>query len=380
MSDTSALECQNSNNTETYNANNFVHVKDITISDETKKLLQEAQKVYTQNFSGQTWYGRCIFLSWFCSIADCTFCYRSTAIHQKKHPQGSRRSMGSALLEALFCKVFNWRIEFLTAGLGAMNHKDMLEYIQNVHAVYGEKIWLNVGVISKEHLESFKPYVKGIVSSIETPHPEIHKEVCPSKPIKPYISMYNEARDLGYALSACFIVGFPGDDINVWFDFIEENKLQRITVYALKPVKGTPFTKGPDHDTYLQWLAKLRIRFPRLEIISGTNLRRSEEIGYTLQAGVNAVTKFPATKQFGTHKAQLIVDMMQEENRNFTSNITKLPNIDWHKEIDALSIKEAYKIQMKEKLQNYLDTFLHPKDVDPLLCSKKDTVSKNEQH
>ena len=287
-----------------YNPKKFIHVDEINVSPQTEELLKEAETVYTKNFDGKTWYGRCIFISWYCSLGDCTFCFRSTQRHKKIHPETSKRSMGSILLEALFCKLFNWRIEFLTGGYGIMPFSEIMEVAKNVSLVYGEKLWLNLGVLSEEHLEQCKPYVKGICASMETLTPEIHEKVCPSKPIEPYDKMFTSLN--GFKKSIAVIVGL-GDkikDIEYLFKFIEKHQLDRVTVYALKPVAGTEFTEGPTVDYYLQWLAKLRIRFPKLEIIAGTNLRRSEEVGHLMKAGVNAITKFPATKQFATKKAK----------------------------------------------------------------------------
>lgn len=83
-----------------------------------------------------------------------------------------------------------------------------------------------------------------------------------------------------------------------------------------------------------------------------------------MQAGANAVTKFPATKQFGTKKAHLADALIREQQRNFISNITAFVDIDWNAEIDRLAIKEEYKAQMKEKIVPYLHRFQHPKDKD----------------
>jgi len=195
---------------------------------------------------------------------------------------------------------------------------------------------------------------------METLNPELHDEVCPSKPIQPYDEMFDELK--GFKKSICIIVGLgePIEKINHLFDFIEKHKLDRITVYALKPVPNTEFTEGPSPEEFLQWLAKIRIKFPRLEIIAGTNLRRSEEGGYLMKAGANAVTKFPATKQFATERAKLMEKLIRYEKRDFISNLTELPEIDWDKEIDGLDIKEEYKSEMKEKLPAYLKKFRNP--------------------
>jgi biotin synthase-like enzyme len=349
---------------EPYNPNKFLKLEDIRISEETEQLLQQASEVYKDNFSGRTWYGRCIFVSWYCSLGDCTFCFRTTQKHKIQHPENSRRSMGSLLVEALFCKKFNWRIEFLTGGYGIMPFEDLLEIIKNVSIVYGEKMWLNLGVLPPQHLEQLKPYVKGVVSSLETVTPGLHEKVCPSKPIAPYEKMF--ARLDEFKKSICIIVGLGDtiEDIHYLFDFIEKHQLDRITLYALKPVKGLEYTKGPEVDEYLQWIAKLRIRFPKLEIIAGTNLRRCEEVGHLMRAGASAITKFPATKQFGTEKAKFVDQLIKQENRDFVSNLVYLGNIDWSNEIDSLDIKEEYKVEMKEKLGAYLERFANPKDSD----------------
>jgi biotin synthase-like enzyme len=352
-----------------YNPSKFVHVKDITLSKETLELLDQATQIYNQNFNKKTWYGRCIFLSWYCSIGDCTFCFRTTQKHKIHHPKGSKRSMGSVLLEALFSRLFNWRIEFLTGGYGMMPFDELKEFAKNVSQVYNEKIWLNIGILTNEQLEQLRPYVKGIVSSMETLHPQIHKKVCPSKPIEPYDKMFKNLKD--FKKSICLIVGLGDtyDDMKYAYEFIEKHNINRVTIYALKPIRDGPFKEGPSVEEYVNWIARLRIKFPKLEIIAGTNLRRSEEVGYLMKAGANAITKFPATKQFATKKAHLLTNLITNEQRIFTSNLTDLKDINFEQEINKLSIDQPYKDQMLEKLPLYLKTFLNPKDKD------KDTSS-----
>lgn len=347
-----------------YDPSKFMHVHDISLSEETLQLLEKASKVYQENFDGKTWYGRCIFISWYCSLGDCTFCFRSTNQHKEMHPEGSRRSMGSILLEALFSRIFKWRIEFVTGGYGIMPFPDLIEIVKNISIVYGEKVWLNLGVMAQKHLEEMRPYIKGIYGSLETVTPGLHEQVCPSKPLAPYERMFERLE--GLKRSICIIVGMGDtvEDMKHLFEFIEKYKIDRVTLYALKPVRGTPFTQGPSSNDYLQWLARLRIRFPKLQIIAGTNLRRCEEAGYLMQAGANALTKFPATKQFATKKAHLVTKLIEEQGRTFTSTITVLPDIDWVAEINCLPIKEEYKEEMKAKIGSYLQRFKKPIDKD----------------
>ncbi len=352
-----------------YDSSVFLHEQDITISKELQELLTQATLTFNNNQNKKTWYGRCIFLSWYCSLGDCTFCFRSTQKHQISHPKNSRRSMGSVLLEALFCKVFNWRIEFLTGGYGMMPDAELIEFTKAVSEVYGEKIWLNIGVIAKARRDKLQPYVKGICASMETLHPQLHKQVCPSKPIAPYDTMFEEIKNNNepFKKSIAVIVGMGDtvEDMHYLFEFIEKHNLDRITLYALKPIKGGYFETAPSAQLYIEWIARIRIQFPNLEIIAGTNLRRSEEVTYLIQAGANAITKFPATKQFATKKAELLTCQIQEQQRDFISNLTTLKGIDFQAEINKLEISDDYKDQMREKLPAYLKAFENPSDKDP---------------
>ncbi|MFH1053131.1 MAG: radical SAM protein [Candidatus Woesearchaeota archaeon] len=354
------------NNKSSYNPKIFLHADEIKLSRQTEKLLDQASEVYNKNFDKKTWFGRCLFLSWYCSRATCKFCFRATRNHQKRFAKKYRRSMEGLLIEALFCRIFNWRIEFLTGGYDIYDFKELVETIRSIKLVYGEKIWINLGTFDESQLKQLKPYVKGICASIETANPKLHKKVCPDKPIKPFSDMLKQAKRLGFETSAAFIVGLgeKPEDIDHLFKFIHKHNLDRITVYALKPVAGTDFTTPPSTDEYLRWLARIRIKFPRLEIMAGTNLRRSEEAGYYMRAGANAITKYPASKQFATKKSKLIEKLIKSEKRDFISNLTKLPKIDWNKEIDKLNIKEHLKEKMKLKIDSYLKGFKNPKDED----------------
>jgi len=42
---------------------------------EIQPLIDKADKIYWKNFNGDTWFGRCIFLSWYCDRGTCTFCF-----------------------------------------------------------------------------------------------------------------------------------------------------------------------------------------------------------------------------------------------------------------------------------------------------------------
>ncbi len=325
------------------------------MNKETEQLVKQAGKVYAENFPNTCWYGRCLFLSWYCDLGTCKFCFRSTIKHKIKFAKNAKRSLSSMLVEVLLCKKLGWRIEFLTGGYKIFPIKEMVEKAKIISQVYGEKIWLNLGVISKADLEKFKPYVKGMVSSIETVEPNLHQQVCPDKLIEPYEQMFSLATGFKKSITIVIGLGEKKEDFKLLAKFIEKHKLDRITFYALKPVKGTAFTEGPQTDDYLWWIAQTRIKFPKLEIIAGTTARRYEEVGLLLKAGANAFTKFPATKMFGSKEAVNIEKQIKEVGRNFTSTLTKLPALDWDKEVEKLGLDKKLEGEVKEKVKEYLE-------------------------
>lgn len=321
------------------------------------KLLDQANQTYLENFPKESYYGRCIFLSWYCKKGTCKFCFRSTIQHKIKYAQDAKRSIPSILVEAILAKQLGWNIEFLTGGYEIYPFDELIEIIKTLVNIYGKKIWLNLGLFTTEELEKLKPYVEGICCSIETVEPKLHDELCPDKPIEPYTKMIEQVDKMGFKKSITIVIGLgeKEEDIVLLHEFIRKYKLNRITFYALKPVKGTPFTQGPETEYYLNWIAKTRIAFPKLEIIAGTTARRYKEAGLLLKAGANAITKFPATKLFGTEQAKIIEQEAKKEGRPLRGTLTKLPEINWNKEIDKLEIDHELKTQLKAKLKLYLD-------------------------
>jgi len=318
-------------------------------------MLEKANKIYLENFKPKVWFGRCIFLSWYCDIGTCKFCFRSTQKNRIKHAEHARRSISSILTETLLCKNFDWRIEFLTGGYRIFPIDDLVNITKLVSEVYGEKIWLNLGALEKEDLEKFRPYIEGIVASIETLDEELHNEVCPNKPIKPYLEMLENSDDLKKSITIVIGLGEKKQDIKLLHDFISKNKLNRITFYALRPIVGTIYTKGPSTSDYVYWIAKTRIKFPELEIIAGTSPKRCDEIDIILKAGANAITKFPITKMFNSKEARIIEEKAKIAGRLFTGTLTEIPKVNWNKQIDDLKLDNNLKNEIRVKLSQYLE-------------------------
>ena len=312
-----------------------------------------------------TYFGRCIFLSWYCERATCKFCFRSTTKHKIKHAQNAKRSLPSILTDAIIGKKLGWKIEFLTGGYGIFDFEEIINIAKLVSEIYKEKIWINLGALKKEEMQQLKPYVEGICASIETIEPKLHNKVCPDKKIKPYSDMLKIAKELGFKTSITIVIGLgeKKQDFKLLEDYIKEHQLDNITFYALKPVKETEFENipSPEPEYYAWWIKQTRKSFPKIKIMAGLTPKKVDYVKLLLESGATAITKFPAIRQFNSDKAKLIEKLAKEAGREFKGSLTKIPKIDWDKEIDKIKVNKKTKEQIKEKLQEALERMNKPK-------------------
>lgn len=319
--------------------------------------MKKAEKIYLANFSREVRFERAVFFSWGCSVGDCAFCYMSTQ-PKGKPPKEARRSAESILAEFILAKNLGWEIGFFSGGTNVIPKQEMLFLLKTIEEITGKKTWLNVGPLSSLNLEDYAPYLQGVVGSIETINPIVHRKVCPSKPIKPYESMFKEAEKLGLARGMTIILGLgeTENDFPLLEKFILKHGVSKIHLYSLIPHRGTPFENAPLPSKEYQawWIAQLRINFPRLDIQAGIWEDRVERTSFLLKAGANSFSKFKALKLFGREIARQLEKQAGLAGRNFKGTLTQLPEIDWEKEVDRLSIDEELKKKIKEKLKQYL--------------------------
>lgn len=299
---------------------------------------------------------RAIFFSWHCDIKDCAFCYMST--QPKEQKKIARRSTESLLAEVLITKKLGWDFGFFSGGLGAFSKVEFLELLKKVHLVYGEKIWINIGPLDKEQLLEYKPYIKGVVGSIEIVNKELHDKICPSKPMKPYFDMFDQALFLGLDTAMTVIIGLGETiaDFEELKEIIEKYNISKIHFYSLNPHKGTIFeNKKPPTAKYQgEWIKKTREEFPSIDIQCGIWEDRADRVAFLLNAGANSISKFPALKRFNSPAAQEIEAQAKLAGRKFKSSLTKLPKLDWDKEIESLDLDSELKEKIKEKIKQYL--------------------------
>jgi biotin synthase-like enzyme len=296
------------------------------------------------------YFERAIFISWYCSKRDCAFCYLSSKPHIKPDPVKDRRSLASIFAEAYICKACNWKVEFLSGGCDTYTDEELLSIIKKVKKITKQKQWLNLGVLNENQLTKFKPYTQGVCGTVECITPELRDKLCPSKPLKEIEDMFQTAQKLNLKKAITIVIGLgeTEKDIKLLKEFIKKHNINRLTIYRLKPQKNTVFenTKGPTTGYYLKWIKEIRRQFPNLEIIAGSWLTHLTEIHLLINAGANAITKFPSIRLFNTRYAKTIEEECKKANRTLKSQLSgkvtiKSENID-------KKIKEKLKIYLKK--------------------------------
>ncbi len=276
---------------------------------------------------------RAIFLSWYCAKGDCKFCYMSTQKSLISDPRKARRSKASILAEAYLCKKLGWKIEFLSGGYESYTKDELLDLFRQIKEIYGKKLWLNIGVLNEEELNSFKPYIEGVCGAVEVINPELHKSICPSKPIKDIEEMFSLCDKLGLKKAMTMILGL-GESINDFSllkEFIKKNNINKITFYRLKPQKNTIFEKAKPitKQYYSEWVKLTRKNFPKLNIVVGSWLTHLDEISLLMQSGADNFTKFPGIKLFNSKYARQIEEEVKKAKRKLNGTLTKKPNLDY---------------------------------------------------
>src|SRR3989338_8875772 len=274
---------------------------------------------------------RAIFISWYCSIGDCAYCYMSTQKKLISEPDKAMRTKASILAEAYLCKKLGWKIGFLSAGYGSYTAESILDICRSIYEITNEKIWLNIGVLNESAIKKLSLYLGGICGAVETTNKKIHKKVSPSKPLVPIEKMYRICDKYGLKKSMTFIVGLGETikDFGSLKEFIAKNRIDKIIFYALNPIKGTIFekSKGPDIDYFIEWIRKTRKAFPGINIVAGHWVNRVNYIHLMIDAGADAITKFPAIKLFNTKFAKTIEKEIKKSGYELQGTFTRMPNV-----------------------------------------------------
>jgi len=311
----------------------------------------------------QTWFEKAIFLSWYCSKGDCTFCFMSTQKDKISEPRLARRTTASILSEIFIAKKMGWKINFLSSGYHSHTIAEMEKLLQHIRKIYSAEIILNIGHLNDEKIQRYLPYIDGICGSLETINREVHKKVCPSKSIVDIEKMFTIANNypqLKRVITIVLGLGETIDDFPLLQQFIKKYRIDRVTYYRLKRHPGTPFEFAKEITTmyYVDWLRKTREAFPKIEITVGSWITHFDELHQLLQYA-DAITKFPSIRLFNSQYAKQIEHEAYKAGKTFQGSMTIDPQIDIN-EVDTLPLPDAIKDRMKILLEKYLHRMLAP--------------------
>ena len=300
---------------------------------------------------------RAIFFSWYCELRDCKFCYMSTQTDAKAG-KFARRTTESILAEVLITKKLGWDFGFLSGGIGAYQNAEFKTLLEQIYTVFGRKIWISVGPLKREELMEYTSYIKGVVGSIETVNEKLHDHLCPSKPIEPYLRMFEEAKKLGLknAMTIILGVGETIADFENLKKIIRDYEISKIHFYALNPQKGTLFEakESPTADYQAEWIRRTREAFPKIDIQCGIWADKVGRVGILLKSGADSISKYPAIKYFGSRESHELEEQVKKAGFRLKSSLTDLPQLDWDKEVNALNLDNSLKEKLKLKLKKYL--------------------------
>jgi biotin synthase-like enzyme len=292
----------------------------------TIELLEEANKITLDVHGKYITLERAIFLSWWCDKGDCAFCYMSAQKPKIKEPEKVRRKVESVLAEAELTRRMGWNVEFLSGGYGLFKTSEIKKIAVNIHSITGKPVWLNLG-ITKE-LEDYGDEIAGITGAVEVANPVLHDKICPSKSLEDIIEMLELADDMGFKKAITIILGLgetPEDNKYLW-KLIKDLGIDRVTFYSLNPHKDTVYENSPQPASlyYADVVAATRIKFPTLEIVTGTWVDNLANIGPLLLAGANGLTKFPLFKMFGTRYGKRVEEEVKWAGRKLNGTFTDL--------------------------------------------------------
>lgn len=289
-------------------------------------LLTEADKITLKKHGNKVSLERAIFLSWWCEKGDCKFCYMSSQKDRIDNPDKAKRHVKGIYAEAELTKRMGWNIEFLSGGYGIYSTEEIKEISENIYHLTDNPVWLNIGITNE--LDQYDEEIIGVTGAIETANPTFHNEICPSKSIEDIKNMLNLASQLGYKKAITIIVGLGEkiEHLTDLFDLIEELDIDRIIFYSLNPHPDTEYhlTPQPASLYYASIVAATRIRFPKIEIISGTWTDNLANIGVLLKAGSNGITKFPLFKMYGNRFGKRVEEEVSWANRELIGSFSDM--------------------------------------------------------
>lgn len=324
-------------------------------SEELAPLLEEANKIYWQHFGKEVYFERSLFINWTCGIADCKYCYLSTQPKQAKH---AIRHPASIYAEVLVCKLMGWKVAYITGGLRVEEHEYIINLLDHIEKVYGEKIMMNFGPYTKSEVALFKPHVSGMGSAIESFDEELHNYICPSKPLKALKNFLGhlQEQEMGKLITIILGMGEKKSDVQEVIEQVKKYDINIVQLCFLKPQENTVFddVPPPNPEYMAWWIAQLRIALPQLHIKIALVRERIEDTSLYLQAGANNFSRFMVFKDFASDYARDLKAECEKAGRVLVGEFEHVPDIDVDAAVSQLTIEEDLKEQIASKAKQYV--------------------------
>ncbi|MBW9223568.1 radical SAM protein [Methanothermococcus sp. SCGC AD-155-E23] len=317
---------------------------------------------------------RALFLGWYCDLEKpCKFCYMSTQKERIKDPKSARRRLESILAEAVLMKRIGWKLEFISGGYGYTT-EELNRIVELVAYLQRSKQYLNVGIVDFEQLNL--DVIEGIVGAVETVNEELHRYLCPQKPLDKTKEMLLKAKEYNLKTGITIILGLgeKEEDIEKLLNLIEELDLDRITFYSLNPQKGTIFENKSSITTleYMNWVSTVRLNFPKIEIITGTWVDKLSNIGPLIMSGSNTITKFPLFRIYGRREGITVEKEIRSTGRELLGTFSDLEVLKGTKKLEntpyvdeeiviseeSMRLLESLKDAINKKIEEYVSGIL----------------------
>ena len=334
----------------------------------------KAYKLTTKYHGNFVHLKRALFLGWYCDLEEpCKFCYMSTQKERIKDPKSARRRLESILAEAVLMKRIGWKLEFISGGYG-YTPEELNRIVELVAYLQRSKQYLNVGIVDFEQLNL--DVIEGIVGAVETVNEDLHRYLCPQKPLDKTKEMLLKAKDYNLKTGITIILGLGEreEDIDKLLHLIEELDLDRITFYSLNPQRGTIFENRSSVTTleYMNWVSTVRLNFPKIEIITGTWVDKLSNIGPLIMSGSNTITKFPLFRIFGRREGITVEKEIRSTGRELLGTfsdievlkgIKKLENTPYVDEDiviseESMRLLESLRDAIDKKIEEYVSGIL----------------------
>ena len=306
----------------------------------TEEVLEEAETAFKSHFKPEARFERQVVFSTHHHINPRE---RGQSTQQSRVV---KRATASVLAESILCKTLGWDL-LSKANLSLYTFGEIVDLIREMSNAYEDKLWVDVGAVTKTELELLTPFVQGITATIGSVNKDIQRRVSPNTPLTTYMSMFNEARTMKHGMSITLGLGEKLDDMEELARFIETHQIDRVLFRPFKPRRASRYFKEPSSFYCARWIAETRIRFPKLTIVAGTNEHRVAETGLFLKAGANTITNFPSIRLFNSEQARIIEEEIRNAGRVLKGTLTDMRVLN--------KVRESrMEDHIKEKLEKYI--------------------------